>query len=296
MFHLISGIPSSLVIFQKKLRFLFLRSMTLLFYIKREESIVTSQLVSGLEGRLSQVHISCHAFPEFHPDLCPLPKRSAPLVRWFGVPMMKGHRMEKVAQSAPWSGSIEVVPMKQGYELAPSGLSLRVSLTIGDSVWTLIQLLNLPLNAFQWAFNFLFLNEKCMFPEELALGPRFSAWKLLETGLSGKNKNRDCRLGKNIVGGLAKIIIKRPRQRAQLVHGWGWALMCVALRAKCPLWFFNCTFEWTTSLIKPWKLVKSRPGKNAWLKEYGNSLVYLSYSSGECYPFYSLFFFLLEYS
>lgn len=36
-----------------------------------------------------------------------------------------------------------------------------------------------------------------MFPEELALGPRFSAWRLLETGLSGKNKNRDWRLGKN---------------------------------------------------------------------------------------------------
>lgn len=34
--------------------FFFLRSMTLLFYVKREESIVTSQLVSGLEGRLSQ--------------------------------------------------------------------------------------------------------------------------------------------------------------------------------------------------------------------------------------------------
>ena len=107
--------------------------MTWLFYVKREESIVTSQLVSGLEGRLSQVHVSCHAFPKFHPDLCPLPKRSA-LVHWFGVHMMKGHRMEKVAQFAPSSGSIEVVPIKRGYKLTPSGLSLRVSLTTGGSV------------------------------------------------------------------------------------------------------------------------------------------------------------------
>ena len=197
MLHLISGILSTLVIFQKKSQFFFLQSMTWLFYIKREDSVVTSQLMSGLEGRLSQVHVSCHGFPKFHPDLCPLPKRSPPLVRWFGVHMMKGHRMEKVAQSAPWSGSTEVVPIKRGYELTPSGVSLRVSLTTGGSVWTLIQLLDLSLNAFQWAFNFLFLDEKCMFPEELALGPRFSAWRLLETGLSGKNKNRDWRLGKN---------------------------------------------------------------------------------------------------
>lgn len=81
--------------------------MTLLFYIKRgKESIVTSQLVSGLEG-LSQVHISCHAFPEFTQIFVLYQSgSSAQLMRWFRVPMMKGHRMEKVAQSAPWSGSI----------------------------------------------------------------------------------------------------------------------------------------------------------------------------------------------
>ena len=111
-----------------------------------------------------------------------------------GVYMTKWHRVGKVAQSVPCSGSAEVVPIKWGYEFTPSGLSLRVSLTTGGSVWTLNQLLDLPLGAFQWVFDFLFLNEKCMFPEELALGPRFSAWRLLEMGLSGKNKNCDWRL------------------------------------------------------------------------------------------------------
>ena len=181
----------------EKSQFFFLQSMTLLFYVKREESIVTSQLVSGLEGRLSQVRVSCHAFPESHPDLCPLPKCSAPLVPWFGVYMTKWHRVGKVAQSVPCSGSAEVVPIKRSYEFTPSDLSLRVSLTTGGSMWTLNQLLDLPLGAFQWVFDFLFLNEKCMFPEELAVGPRFSAWRLLEMGLSGKDKNRDWRLGKN---------------------------------------------------------------------------------------------------
>lgn len=55
--------------------------------------------------------------------------------------------------------------------------------------------LDLPLSAFRWASNFFVFKLKVIFPEELALGPRFLALSLLETVLSGESKDCDQKFG-----------------------------------------------------------------------------------------------------
>lgn len=104
------------------------------------------------------------------------------------------------------------------------------------------------------------------YPRRTGLGVWISCVGGVGDRADGKNKNRDWRLG--------KIIIQRPRQRAQLVHssGWGWCGRPTGPRALCS--FFNCAVEGTPSLIKPagvnWGTqVKSTSGKAAAWRSVG---------------------------